>query len=264
MKKFFVIGNNSSKSLSPLIFNYWFKKYKIKAKYNYVEVEKDRFDETIIKKTKQKNLCGYNVTIPYKKNILKHLHKKNTHAQKIGAVNCVKTGKKTIGINTDWIGYLNSIKTKKINKTKNILILGYGGASQAIVYGFSIKGFNNITVFNRTKKLINIGGLKKYTKKYSLINPHLTKADLIINTTPTNPLRKKQITLIKKNTLISDIVYKPMNTEFLKSLKENRKIYGISMLIEQAIPCFYFWFGFRPVVDTKLLKMLEKKIKWLK
>ena len=198
MRNFFVIGDRASKSLSPLIFNHWFKKYNIKAKYSFLEVTKKNFDIEIVKKLNNKNTCGFNVTIPFKKEIIKYLDNKNIHAQKIGAVNCVTVDKKTKGTNTDWIGYLNSIKKEKINKNKNILILGYGGASQAIYYGFLFKGYKNVNVFNRSKKKINIGEVNKYTKDYSLINSHLPKSDLIINTTPTNPLNKKQINLIKK------------------------------------------------------------------
>ena len=116
-------------------------------------------------------------------------------------------------------------------------------------------------MFNRSRKAIKFNGNIKYTKRYYLINTYLKEADLIINTTPTNPLNKKQINLVKKTTIISDIVYKPRNTIFLKKFKENKKIYGISMLIEQAIPCFYKWFGFLPKVDNVLLQKIDKKIK---
>ena len=261
MKNFFVIGDQTSKSLSPLIFNHWFKKYNIQAKYSFLEVTKKKFNIEIVKKLNDKNTRGLNVTIPFKKDIIKYLDNKNVHAQKIGAVNCVTVGKKIKGTNTDWLGYLNSIKKNKINKNKNILILGFGGASQAIYYGFFFKGYKNVSVFNRSKKAINIGGVKKYTKDYSLINSYLIKSDLIINTTPINPLNKKQINLIKKNTIISDIVYQPKETPFLKEFKFNKKIYGISMLVEQALPCFKLWFGFVPVVDGLLIKKLYKKIK---
>ena len=181
MKNFFVIGDKASKSLSPLIFNHWFKKYNMQAKYSFLEVTRKNFDSEIVKKLSNKNTQGFNVTIPFKKDIIKHLDNKNTHAQKIGAVNCVTVGNKIKGINTDWVGYLNSIKKEKINKNNNILILGFGGASQAIYYGFFFKGYKNISVFNRSKKAINIGGTNKYTKDYSLINSYLIKSDLIIN-----------------------------------------------------------------------------------
>ena len=260
MKEFFVIGNKTSKSLSPLIFNHWFKKYKIKAKYSYVEVSQAKFDQTLIKKIQEKNTRGFNVTIPYKKKVLKHLNTKNVHAKNIGAVNCVTISKKIKGMNTDWLGYLGSIKDLKINKNKKILILGYGGAAQAIFYGFSIKGYKNILVFNRSKKAIKTKGIKKFTKKYSLIDKHLKDSQLIINTTPTNPLNKKQEKKISKKTILSDIVYSPKETAFLKNFNENKKIYGISMLIEQAIPCFHQWFGFIPKLDDKLIKKINSKI----
>jgi len=260
VKFFFVIGDQTSKSLSPLIFNHWFKKYNIQAKYSSLEVTKKNFDNEIVKKLNNKSTEGLNITIPFKKDIMKYLDNKNVHAKKIGAVNCVTVGNKIKGTNTDWVGYLNSIKQEKINKNKNIVILGFGGASKAIYYGFFFKGYNNVSVFNRTKKTINIDGANKHTKNYSLINSYLTKSDLIINTTPTNPLNKKQISLIKKTTIISDIVYQPKETPFLKKFKYNKKIYGISMLVEQALPCFKQWFGFSPVVDAVLIKKLHKKI----
>ena len=256
-----MIGDKTSKSLSPLIFNHWIKKHNIRAKYYFLEVTKKNFDTEIVKKISDKKIHGFNVTIPFKKDIIKYLDNKNIHAQNIGAVNCVTIGNKIKGINTDWVGYLNSIKQEKINKNKNILILGFGGASQAIYYGFFIKGYKNVNVFNRSKKAINIDGLNKYTKDYSLINSYLIKSDLIINTTPTNPLNKKQISFIKKTTIISDIVYQPQETPFLKKFKLNKKIYGISMLIEQALPCFKQWFGFIPIVDEVLIKKLNNKIK---
>ena len=56
------------------------------------------------------------------------------------------------------------------------------------------------------------------------------------------------------------VVYKPKETPFLLNFKKNKKIYGITMLIEQAIPCFRQWFGFSPRVDKALLKKLNSKI----
>ena len=91
------------------------------------------------------------------------------------------------------------------------------------------------------------------------INKQISEADIIINTTPNNPLLKTQIKLVKKSTIISDIVYKPKNTNFLKQFPLNKKVYGISMLLHQAKPCFKLWFGFDPLVDKKLLQILNKK-----
>ena len=53
----------------------------------------------------------------------------------------------------------------------------------------------------------------------------------------------------------------PKETKFLRNFKKNKKIYGLSMLINQAIPCFGHWFGFKPEVDEVLLSKLNKKTK---
>ena len=261
MKNFFVIGSKTTQSLSPLIFNYWFKLYKIEAKYFFVETKKNNFEKVLSQKIMDKATFGYNVTIPFKNDVFKHIDTMDNHAKKIGAVNCVKIKKKSKGINTDWIGYLNSIKGYKINKSKKVIILGYGGASKAIVYGLYYKGFKNILVFNRSKKLINLGGRKFFTKEYNVIDKFLHDASIIINTTPINPLSKKQAMIVNKNVLVSDIVYRPKNTTFLNNFKKNKKIYGITMLVEQAIQCFYEWFGYKPRIDLKLMKILNNKIK---
>ncbi len=258
MKHFFVIGNNTSKSLSPLIFNHWFKKYKINAKYTYVEIKKEKLDKFILEKIHEGKTTGFNITIPFKKDIIKYLENENKHVKKIGAANCVTINKKIQGSNTDWIGFLNIIKDHNIKKNNKIIILGYGGAAQAIVYGFLLKGYKNVIIFNRSKRKIN--NTKNYTKKYSLIGQHLKNADIVINTTPANPLNKKQTKLLNQKALVADIVYKPKNTKFLEQFKKNPKIYGISMLIEQAIPCFKTWFGFEPKLDDSLKKKLNKKI----
>ena len=261
MKYFFVIGDRASESLSPLIFNHWFRLYNINAKYSFVEVKKNNFEKVLLEKLNDKKTFGFNVTIPFKRDISKYIDFKNTHAKKIGAINCVKIQKKNKGINTDWIGYLNSIKGLKIKKTQNIIILGYGGASKAIVYGLFYKGFKNVLVFNRSRKTVKFKEKKFFTKPYNTIDKYLNSADLIINTIPINTLSRKQIMKVSKTTVLSDIVYKPKNTTFLNNFNENKKIYGISMLIEQAIPCFYEWFGFNPDVDKKLIQKLNAKIK---
>ena len=260
MKKLYVVGDKSSKSLSPTIFNHWFLKYKIKAKYNHIEINKKNFDKKIQKLLREKNLLGLNITTPYKKTIIKYLDDLDSHSKKINAVNCVLfiKGKKR-GINTDWIGYKNSLKKIKINKNKKILIIGYGGAAQAVHYCFLKNGFKNTHVFNRTKK--KIIKTKKYTKNFNEIKKHTKEATLIINTTPTNILKKDTAAQINKNTIVSEIVYRPKITKFLKQFPDNKKIFGIEMLIQQAVPCFKKWFGFTPSVDHVLLNKLDKKIK---
>ena len=65
-KKAYVIGTNVGESLSPLIFNHWFEKYNIDAKYGYKTIKEKNFSKEINNILKEKHLCGINVTTPFK------------------------------------------------------------------------------------------------------------------------------------------------------------------------------------------------------
>ena len=262
MKKFFVIGNKTSKSLSPLIFNYWFKKYKIKAKYGYIELKNSTFDKKIKEILKDHDLCGLNITIPFKKKIMKHTNVFDKHSKKINAVNCISIKKNKIkGINTDWKGYFKSLPNKHNLKKQKTIIIGYGGAALAIHYVLQSKGFQNVLIFNRSRKKLRFTKVVKYTKNINLLEKHLSSAKFIINTIPINILKKNSAKLINSTALLSDIIYKPKETNLLRLFPKNKKVYGIQMLLEQAKLSFDLWFGFVPEIDKKLLEALEKKIK---
>ena len=104
---------------------------------------------------------------------------------------------------------------------------------------------------NYSKNIININP-EIYTINNFLTNE---ECDHIIN------ISKNQYNMVNKKTIISDIVYRPQNTIFLNNFHKNNKIYGISMLINQAIHCFEHWFGFRPKVYTALKNNLFDIIK---
>ena len=59
--KFAIIGNPISHSLSPIMHNYWFKKYKINAEYELLEIDKSEI-QNVINKIKSKEIKGINVT----------------------------------------------------------------------------------------------------------------------------------------------------------------------------------------------------------
>ena len=260
MKKLYVVGNNTSKSLSPLIFNYWFSKYNLKAKYEYIEVDHKNFHKEVSAVLNDKKTIGLNITIPYKKKIMKYVGSFDKHSTKIKAVNFVINKGSRKGFNTDWIGYYNSIRRLTNLKKRKILLLGYGGASQSIHYTLKQAKPKELTIYNRTKRKILFEKKTKFTKTTNL-DKYLPTADLIINTTPTNLIKKHMVKLVKPNAIISEIVYSPKITKFLRQFPNHKKNYGIDMLLEQAIPCFEKLFDFKPVVDQKLIKLLNDKVK---
>ena len=261
-KKALVIGSHTSESLSPLIFNYWFHKYKINASYFYKEITPNNFQEEILEILADENIVGFNVTIPFKETIKNNINGLDQHASKIGAVNCVsKINNKWLGRNTDWTGSLKAIESiKKNKKIETALILGFGGASKAIFYALKKIEIKKIYVFNRTSSKLDGLDKTKGVEVIDLVNidEKLKNIDIVINTTPTNIL--KGLVEKKQHAFAFDVVYSPKETNFLSYFKDEKKIYGISMLVHQAIPCFEEWFGIKPVPDEELYIRLEKKI----
>ena len=272
MKKAYVIGKNASKSLSPTIFNYWFKKYNIKGEYGFKEIGENNFNNIIPAILKEKDLCGLNVTIPFKEKIIDHLHSIDKNAQKIGAVNCIsKTNEGFRGTNTDWIGFEESIKWQekqninKITKKEMVILIGYGGASKAILYSLLKTGFKKIRVFNRDfSKIKNLKNISAH--KLDEIKNYFSEADLIINTAPINYNKDLALNTSKTNFVEEKFANTPhgfdacynQNTFFLDHFNKRKRFYGLHMLIHQAAPCFHKWYGVMPEVDTKLVTLLKK------
>ena len=116
MKKLFVVGNPVKHSKSPVIHNYWLKRYNLDFQYEKLKLsqndkifEKQKFD--LIKKIRQGEIKGINITVPFKtkfKNILDDIDE-SAHLAK--AINTIyKKDGKVIGGNTDGIGFCNSLK----------------------------------------------------------------------------------------------------------------------------------------------------------
>ena len=147
MKKLYVIGNPIQHSLSPKIFDYWFKKYKINCSYEKIKTNQKSFENKIFNIINQKNCLGTNITSPFKKTALKILDVQDKHTKKIGAVNCIyKKNNKIIGTNTDWQGFIGALKyVKQIKKTsikkQSAAVMGFGGATRGVVYALKILGY---------------------------------------------------------------------------------------------------------------------------
>ena len=134
-KKFGIIGNPITHSLSPVLHKYWFKKYKIDADYEIIEVVDKELPE-IINKVKKGDYKGINVTLPFKQKIINHIDKIVNDADLTGSVNTIllNNNKTVIGENTDVYGlqaaYLKEIEN---NLNKKALIIGAGGVSPSVI-----------------------------------------------------------------------------------------------------------------------------------
>ena len=153
MKKYLVIGNPIEHSLSPLLHNFWIKKYGINAIYEKKVLEKNDIEKTL-NDMRENKTEGINVTVPFKKEVIPFLDHLSDTAQKSQSVNTIfKRQNKLVGDNTDVYGFSEAIKLTNFNlKNKKALILGAGGVVPSIILALKNMGVDQITLSNRTKE----------------------------------------------------------------------------------------------------------------
>ena len=270
--KFAIIGNPISHSLSPIMHNYWFKKYKINAEYELLEIDKSEI-QNVINKIKSKEIKGINVTLPYKNFIIPFLNKTINDANETHSVNTVMLddNNNLIGENTDVFGfqaaYLKSIPNQA-NK-KKVLILGAGGVAPSIILALLKSNISDISLSNRTfeKSLF----LKKKFKNLNVVkwndcSKDINKFDIVINATSlglnSNDKFTNDFSNFKKTLVYIDTIYNPAETKMIKYFKSNKikTFNGLNMFIYQGQKAFYLWNKINPEVDDELLELLESKL----
>ena len=262
MKKYLVIGNPISHSLSPKLHNYWLKQNNIDAIYDKIKLEENEIKE-IINDVKKQKIAGCNVTVPFKKKVIPFLDTLSPEAEKTQSVNTIIFEKgNLIGHNTDIVGFYNAIKALNFKmKDKKILILGAGGVVSSIIFALKEMDVLEITVSNRTKEKAE--NLKILFKNLNIIEwGKLSEFDVVINATSLG-LNNEKINLnfsnAGKNKLFYDVIYNPAETSFLKKGKElgNKIENGEAMFIYQASEAFKLWHSIEPKVNFETFKLLK-------
>ena len=262
MKKYLVIGNPISHSLSPRLHNYWLKQNNIDAIYEKIKLEEDGIKE-IIQDIKKQRIAGCNVTVPFKKKIIPFLDLLSPESEKTQSVNTIIFEKgNLIGHNTDIVGFDKAIKALNFHmKDKKVLILGAGGVVPSIVFALKEMDVLEITISNRTKQKAE--NLKILFKNLKIVEwGNLPEFDVVINATSVG-LNNEKIDLnfsnTGKNKLFYDVIYNPAETNFLKEGKElgNKTENGGTMFIYQALEAFKLWHGIEPEVNFETLKLLK-------
>lgn len=185
-----------------------------------------------------REFAGYNVTIPYKKTIINYLDGVSDEVKSIGAVNTVKiVDGKAYGYNTDVLGFSYTVKRKGVSlKDKTVMVLGTGGASNAVRYVLECEKAKEIIIVGRSSAV-------NYQNCYDC-----KEVQIIINATPvgTSPdFESSPIDLSKFNNLVAvfDLIYNPQKTALLKQAESLGLIYsnGLPMLVEQALSAQDIW-----------------------
>ena len=291
MKKYLVIGNPIEHSLSPRLHNYWLKKNKIKATYDKKKVNEDDI-KGVIKKIKDGEIEGINVTVPFKKFVIPFLDQLTSLAGEAQSVNTIyKKGNQVIGDNTDVGGFELSLKhilshgetmpTFSI-AGKNVLILGAGGVVPSIILALKRLKVGEIFLCNRIKEKaeklnvdhggdLNILDWNELTLPNDLIGKESNKKIFIVINATSLGLKKDddicqafKIDTLKKNQeldllLFYDLIYNPSETNFLFTARKlgYLTINGKMMFIYQARLAFKIWHNLLPAVDDETIKLLD-------
>ena len=234
MKRYGLIGHPLKHSMSRHYFNEKFDYEGLDCLYQHFDLKSlDELQEVM---DRYPDLCGFNVTIPYKEAIIPLLDDIDPVAKAVGAVNVLKiTEGKLIGYNTDVYGFEQLLNRAINGKTiEHALILGTGGASKAVQYVLKQKGIAYALVSRDATK-------GDYTYD-ALTDEILNQNHLIINTTPlgmfphVDDFPDLHYQGLSKRHVLIDLIYNPKETAFMELGKSwGAKAYGgMQMFEEQA------------------------------
>lgn len=241
---FGLIGFPLSHSFSQNYFNQKFKSEGINARY--LNFELPDIGDLMEVVAEYPNLCGLNVTIPYKEQVIPYLDSMDDNAKKIGAVNVIKFihengNLKFKGYNSDIIGFTGSIHPLLTPDHQKALVLGTGGAAKAVYQGLVNLGLETTYVSRKA-------GKGKLT--YAELTPEIMESHtVIVNTTPlgmyphVDECPDIPYELLTPRHLCYDVIYNPEVTLFMKKAAEHgaETKNGLEMLLLQAFAAWKIW-----------------------
>ncbi len=225
--------------------NYFLKKFESEniSNSDYVNFEIADIEDIINIVSQNENLCGLNITVPYKSNIIPFLDKVDNVAQTINAVNTVVIqNKKLTGHNTDWIGFKTAVEKFTNGKSLNALILGTGGSALAVEYVLKMLEVSYLFV---SRNPVN----DKSIAYHQLNQSHIFNYPLIVNCTPlgkiphTSLLPPLPYHLLTNSNFLFDLNYNPSVTAFMqKGIQCKANVTnGLYMLQVQAEESWKIW-----------------------
>lgn len=258
---FAVIGKAvRGKSASPAMHNASFRKLGIAAEYWAIDVPPGALGCFI--QIARFNLRGFNVTIPHKEEIMKHLDAASPEARAIGAVNTVAVENNLlIGYNTDASAVYHLAGAAM--RGAEVLIIGAGGAARAAAFAAIKAEASRIYVVNRTYERAKTLAEEFAARFKANITPAAwgspPKANVVINATP---IYDQVVADLSEVDTYVDFVYLP--TPHTKMLQESRRrgaktIDGVELLVEQGAQAEKIWLGVDPdrtVMKDAVLKFL--------
>jgi shikimate dehydrogenase len=247
MRVFGLIGFPLSHSFSGTYFAEKFKSEGIQdARYDLYPISSISMLPDLVEKNN--DLCGLNVTIPYKEQVIAYLHQTDEMISMVGAVNTIKiirNGRNFLlkGYNTDLYGFSSSITPLlKQDQPGHALILGTGGASRAVDWVLRNLGFEVTFVSRNPRKPghISYGMLTRQIIEDSKVIINASPAGMYPNIDDCPPIPYEYVT---SEHILFDLIYNPEETLFMKKgLEMGATIKnGLQMLYLQAEKSWEIW-----------------------
>jgi shikimate dehydrogenase len=277
-KVFAVIGDPVEHSLSPIMHNAAFEALGLDYVYLAFQVKTEQVASALVGMWAL-GICGLNVTMPHKNDVISQLDQVDCEAQLMGSVNTiVSRNGKLLGFSTDGEGAVNALKENGVTlKGKRVLLLGAGGAARAVAYALA-KEAGELVILNRTeaqaeelacfltritnKKIVS-GGLNS-----AALEANMPKADILINATsvgmkPNHAQSPVPPKLLRKDLAVMDIVYNPVETKLAKDAKDAgaKVVSGVEMLIYQGAASFEIFTGTPAPVEVMRKAVLNHLLK---
>ena len=250
-----VIGDPIAHSLSPAVHQSALSALGISHTYEKVQVKKGEL-VSFLAYAKEKNITGFNLTMPHKVDILPFLDEMDESAQRFQSVNTVHVvDGRLYGYNTDAGGYTEALKYAGYGfKNSRVVILGAGGVVRTLAQEAAWQGAKSICLLNRTiEKAEEICAMvKEKTDMPIMAQPMNAKTmaeacestDILINGTPLGmhgvDADFKDFSFLQhlpKDALVSDLIYNPDTTQLLAKAQGQglNTLNGLGMLIYQAL-----------------------------
>lgn len=262
-----ILGHPLRHTLSPAMHNAAFEALGLDCVYVPLPVAVDSFDQ-VAGGLSGMGLAGFNVTMPYKEQILPHLDDVASYAQIAGAVNTVQcVGGKLVGYNTDGRGFMAALERDAEFTVRGVqaIVLGAGGAACAAVLSMALSGARRITIVNRTperaEQLAERVSGRFESVEVSVASPHedlsvhAAAATLVVNATSVGMLDSPGMPipaeLLRPDQLVVDMIYEPRETDLLRTAASlgAKTMNGLGMLVYQAANAFEIWTEIQPPVD---------------
>lgn len=247
-----LIGEKLGHSLSPEIHQKIFEKLGIRGTYNLLPIARMNLKDTV--ETLLESMDGFNVTIPYKTDIMPFLDEISPEARTIGAVNTVAVHDgKRYGYNTDYDGFARTLdKIAADVKGEKVFVMGHGGASRAVVQCLHDRGAGTILIVSRCPEAVD-ESFQEFAEKrdcliidYSILNQE--DGYLLVNATPVGMYPKAGFSPVPAEVAerfdkVIDLIYNPSETKLLSDAMNADKSNGLYMLVMQAVRAEEIWLG---------------------